>query len=135
MTARHPAAAIVAALLVTVAAAGASAQQPPAEPAVAEAQEHFAAGQKAYENKQFEQALAEFRASYKAVASPNSHLYIARCLRDLNRVGEAYDEYTQVILESADKLGTEKKYAATQKAASEERAALPSRAAPAASAT
>src|SRR3954447_22682897 len=119
------AAAVATAFFMTVTPTASWAQKPAANPAVAEAQEHFLAGQKAYEAKQYELALAEFRASYKAVASPNSRLYIARCLRWLDRLTEAYDEYTQVILESADRLGSEKKYEATQKAASEERAALP----------
>lgn len=97
---------------------------PPAEPSMTQATERFFAGQKLYGDKKFEEALAEFRASYAAVPSPNSRLYIARCLRRLGRNAAAYDEYGQVILEAADKAATDKKYAATQQAAVEERAEI-----------
>lgn len=97
--------------------------QPAADP-MAEATKRFFAGQKLYNEKKYEEALAEFRASYAAVPSPNSRLYIARCLRKLGRIGAAYEEYGQVILEAADRVAQDKKYAATQQAASEERAEI-----------
>jgi hypothetical protein len=55
----------------------------PADAATKEATDRFFAGQKLYEAANYEEALAELRASYAAVKSPNSHLYIARCLRNL----------------------------------------------------
>ena len=95
-----------------------------ADPAVTRATDHFFAGQKLYGEGSYEQALAAFRASYAASPSPNSRLYIARCMRQLGRSAAAYDEYALVIVEAADRATSEAKYAATQKAAAEERAAL-----------
>src|SRR5262249_7749069 len=83
--------------------------------------EHFAAGQRLYNESKIHEALAEFRASYERVKSPNSHLYIARIMRELGQFGAAYDEYSLVIMESSGKGA---KYAATKKAATEEQAAL-----------
>ena len=99
----------------------------PATEAMTQATDRFFAGQKLYNDKKFEEALVEFRASYTAVPSPNSRLYIARCLRKLGRNGAAYDEYGQVILEAADRAAEDKKYAATQQAAAEERAEIKDR--------
>jgi hypothetical protein len=97
---------------------------PAADPTVTQATDRFFAGQKLYSEANYEQALVEFRASYAAAPSPNSRLYVARCLRQLGRNAAAYDEYAQVIVEAADRSTSETKYAATQKAAAEERAAL-----------
>src|SRR4051812_6196966 len=117
MGGQRMAAALAGALLVTLCPASGRAQKPPA---TAEAETQFFAGQKLYTDKGYEQALVAFRASYAAVPSPNSHLYIARCLREMGRVAAAYDEYSKVILESADRVGSDQKYEATQKAASAE---------------
>jgi hypothetical protein len=105
--------------------AGQGKAPPPSGPAAAEAERHFTAGQKLYEDKSYERALVELRASYGFVSSPNSRLYIARALRDLGRSAEAYDEYGQVIVDAALRLDT--RYDATRKAAAEERAALKDR--------
>jgi hypothetical protein len=88
------------------------------------AQARFFAGQKLYGQQRFAEALHEFHASYALVQSPNSHLYIGRCLRELGDVADAYDELTEVILEAADRTGPSSRYANTLRAASEERAAL-----------
>jgi hypothetical protein len=98
--------------------------KPPAESAATVAESRFFAGQKLYTDKSYEKALEEFRASYQAVPSPNSRLYIARCLRQLGRMGAAYEEFSRVILEAADRMVADPKYEATQKAASAERAML-----------
>lgn len=127
MLGRYRWAALAGAMLVGLPLSSAFAQgaQPaPAADSVKQATERFFAGQKLYNGKKFEEALAEFRASYAAVPSPNSRLYIARCLRKLGRNGVAYEEYGQVILEAADRVAEDKKYAATQQAATEERAEI-----------
>lgn len=83
------------------------------------AQQMFEAGSNLYDAKKYEEALTAFRASYQVVASPNSHLMIARCLRDLGRAVEAYREYTAVAAEARAKGG---RYESTARAAEEERA-------------
>jgi hypothetical protein len=116
----------VVALFIALSPATGSSQPkaPAADPAVTQATDRFFAGQKLYGEGNYEQALAEFRASYAAAPSPNSRLYVARCLRQLGRNAAAYDEYAAVIVEAADRATSDTKYAATQKAAAEERAAL-----------
>ncbi len=126
-----------AALAIAVAPRGARAQQPPQPPSEAgrravpaegapeaDAEARFFEGQRLYEAGDYVGALEPLRASYALVKSPNSHLYVARCLRGLGRLVEAYDEYGAVVLEAGERAGDAAKYAATQRAASEERAAL-----------
>jgi hypothetical protein len=82
------------------------------------AQKTFEAGSKLYDTKHYGEALAAFRASYQIVASPNSRLMIARCLRDLGKNAEAYREYDAVAAEAA--RGGER-YKSSAEAATEER--------------
>ena len=67
---------------------------------VAAAKAHFDKGKTLYNAKNFADALVEFRASYTTVKSPNSHFFIANCLRDLGRLAEAYVEYDRVAAEA-----------------------------------
>jgi tetratricopeptide (TPR) repeat protein len=132
MRARRAATGLAGALFVTVGSAPGRAQQPrsdappaSAQPgAASEAEARFLAGQKLYEDKQYGKALVELRASHAGTPSPNSRLYIARCLRGAGKTAEAVGEYTQVILEAAERLGADARYEATLRAAATERAAL-----------
>lgn len=67
---------------------------------VAAAKARFGKGKTLYNAKNFADALVEFRASYSMVKSPNSHFFIANCLRDLGRLSEAYMEYDRVAVEA-----------------------------------
>lgn len=83
----------------------ANAQPPAAEagpsPAdVAEAKARFEKGSNLFKSDKFAEALEEFRASYTRVNSPNSHLYVARCLAKLGKLVEAYLEYEKVTAEA-----------------------------------
>jgi hypothetical protein len=89
----------------------------------ADAQKSYAEGKQAFDDKQFEAALAKFRASYDIVASPNSHLMVARSLGELGRLGEAYDEY-QGTVDEAMEANDPEKYGKTLESAKEERLAL-----------
>lgn len=93
----------------------------PAPEAVQKAQDLFSKGLSAFEAKQFNQAIGEFRASYAAVPSPNSRLYIARTLRELGEVRDAYLEFDATIEEAAARAATEERYAKTQEQATVER--------------
>src|SRR5262245_53459073 len=68
-----------------------------------EAQKAFDTGGRHFDAKRYEEALATFRASHATVASPNTRLMIARCLRELGRDVEAYDEFSAVVAEAAEK--------------------------------
>lgn len=67
---------------------------------VATAKAKFDKGKTLFAAKNFADALVEFRASYSIVKSPNSHFFIANCLRDLGRLSEAYVEYNRVADEA-----------------------------------
>jgi hypothetical protein len=54
-----------------------------------------------YKAKKYSAALEEFRASYALVPSPNSHLYIARCLSFSGDTREAWIELDRTAAEAA----------------------------------
>lgn len=88
---------------------------------VATAKAKFDKGKTLFAAKNFADALVEFRASYSIVKSPNSHFFIANCLRDLGRLSEAYVEYNRVA-EEARAAGEQ--YAGAVDAANAERDAI-----------
>src|SRR5262249_40691806 len=83
-------------------AIGAAADGPSPEQK-AGAQKTFDAGSKLYDAHRYEEALAAFRASYQILASPNSHLMVARAMRELGKNVDAYLEYDAVAKEAAAK--------------------------------
>lgn len=86
----------------------------------AAAQKAYVRGADAFKNGRFADALAAFRESYATVASPNSHLMLARSLRDLgDRLG-AYAEYERLVPEAEAAAAREAKYAASAEAAKRE---------------
>jgi hypothetical protein len=89
-----------------------------------QAQAHFQKGRELLDKKQFAEALAEFRASYDVVASPNSHLEYARCLRETGKPVEAYVELGAVAAEAHELAATDKKYDKAADAANAERAEM-----------
>lgn len=97
------------------------------EPSAAEqeqkskAQKAFDDGSKLFDGRKYAQALTAFQASYAAVPSPNSHLMMARCLRELSKPADAYREYLAVAKEARDKGP---RYESTARAADEEREEL-----------
>ncbi len=110
---RLVAAMLVASASVTVGASSAWAGPPPttATPEQsAEATKAYSAGVDHFKAGRLAEALAQFRASYAAVASPNSHLMIARVLRDQGAIVEAYREYRATQREAAALVPAEAKY-------------------------
>lgn len=85
------------------------------------AQELFVKGVGLFEKKKFADALEAFRASYAEVASPNSHLYIARCLAQTGDLKGAWAELGKVIDEAAERAKTEADYEQTRQEATKER--------------
>jgi hypothetical protein len=115
---------ICAALSTSVVPAWAGKPQESAKDERAGARKTFEVGNKLYDSRHYEEALAAFRASYQIVASPNSRLMIARSLRELGRNAEAYREYDAVIAE-ASRGGD--RYRSSGEAATEERGELKSK--------
>jgi hypothetical protein len=89
-----------------------------------EAEKHFKAAAKDFEARKYEPALAEYRASFAVVESPNSQLMIARCLKELKRFDEAYREYEASIALSETAAQKDKKYTEAAKAARDELSAV-----------
>jgi hypothetical protein len=87
------------------------------------AEQTYFEGQRLFLEKRYEAALPLFEESYRLQQSPNSRLYIARCLAELGELLSAYETYREVVV-LVSEVEQPAHYAATQMAASEERAAL-----------
>jgi hypothetical protein len=118
-TVRAAAFAITCSLVPLFGAAPASAQGASVETATDEqkktAEDSFKKGMAAANKGKHEEALAAFRASYDAVASPNSHLMVARTLVKLGRFAEAWNEYEKTQAEA--QAAGDPKYEQTAQAA------------------
>src|SRR5262245_30689725 len=90
------------------------------------ARKYFTTAMDAYNDKRFEEALDGFKKSYEEVASPNSHLMVARALRSMGRMAEAYDEFQSVIAEAEAAAKGDKKYEQSATAARTDLAGLES---------
>jgi hypothetical protein len=88
------------------------------------AQKVYEKGAEDYKAGRLLEALAAFRASFEMVPSPNSHLMIARTLRDSGELIQAYREYDKLVPEAEAALARESKYAKTADIARAERAKL-----------
>lgn len=127
----HAAVAALLAAPVLVAGSPALAQprpspQPVAAPApsasdVARATAFFQKGSELLKQKKYIAALEQFKQSYAAVPSPNSHLYIARCLAAIGEARGAYVEFDRVVEEAGARAAIEPKYAPARDSARVER--------------
>lgn len=89
-----------------------------------QAQSRFLKGRDLYNAKKYEAALAELNASLDIVASPNTRLYVGRCLRELGRTVAAYAELGRAAVEAKELLRDDTRYEKAAQAANDERAAL-----------
>ena len=89
-----------------------------------EAMSHFTSGKRALEEKNWEKATLELRASLDVVNSPNARLELARAIRDSGNAGEAWVEYGRVVDDATKLAAAEPRYTKTAEAATGERAAL-----------
>jgi hypothetical protein len=89
----------------------------------AEAKEKYQQGMRAFEAGKFEEALKGFEQSYDTVASPNSHLMIARTLIRLGQRVAAYRMLDEVVKE-AKAAKDQAKYGKTARAARAEQEQL-----------
>lgn len=116
-------------LVIVVASAGGTRLAHAAPTPEAIALQRFEEGRTAYEAKRYDEALAAFRASLEQQPSPNSRLYIGRCLRELGKTASAFTSLRLAAREAQDRLvaSGEKRYAATRDAANQEAAELEAR--------
>jgi hypothetical protein len=91
------------------------------------AQKVYVQGVDHYKAGRLLEALAAFRASYDMVPSPNSHLMIARSLREKGELVEAYAEFGKVVLEADAAAARDAKYRSASEASRAERAKLRAR--------
>jgi hypothetical protein len=89
-----------------------------------QAQARFLRGKELFDQGSVDAALVEFDASRGIVASPNTRLYRARCLRQLGRIVLAYTELGRTMVEALELQKLEARYARTVEAATAERKEL-----------
>jgi hypothetical protein len=86
-----------------------------------QAQSRFERGKTLFTAKKYDEALVEFRASFDIVASPNTHLFVGRCLRELGRLVEAYVELGRTAIEAKELAAEDSRYARAAESATTER--------------
>jgi hypothetical protein len=89
-----------------------------------QAQAHFLKGKASFDKNDMPAALEEFRASLEIVASPNARLYVARTLREMGRLVEAYAEFGRTAAEAKEKEREDGRYGKAAEAALAERASI-----------
>jgi len=89
-----------------------------------QAQTRFQRGRDLFIARDFAGALVEFRAANQLLASPNTRLYVARCLRETGQVAEALVEFRRAAAEASDRAGSDPRYVSTRDAARTEGGAL-----------
>ena len=89
-----------------------------------QAQSRFIKGRDLYNRKKYDAALVELNASLDIVASPNTRLYIGRCLRDMGRTVAAYVELGRAAVEAKELVHEDARYEQAASAANDERAQL-----------
>jgi hypothetical protein len=89
-----------------------------------QAQSHFLKGKERFDHNDMPAALEEFRASLEIVASPNARLYVARTLREMGRLVEAYAEFGRTAAEAKEHEREDGRYGKAAEAALAERAAI-----------
>jgi hypothetical protein len=89
-----------------------------------QAQALFQRAKKLYDAKNYAESLTQFRAAMDIVASPNARLYVARCLREMGKLVEAYVEFDRTAVEATEHAREDSRYARTGPSARTERDAL-----------
>ncbi len=88
------------------------------------AEKRYLEGVRLFKSGDFGQSAEAFQKSYETVASPNSHMMMARALAQAGRLTEAYEEMALAAAEASELAETVPKYGATAKRAEEERQKL-----------
>jgi hypothetical protein len=103
----------------------AGAAEPESAEAVETARFAFIEGTSHYQARRWAEALRSFEQSLSLVASPNTNLMIARCLRELGRRPEAVSAFSGAAVEARARVARgEAKYGQTAEAADKEGSAV-----------
>jgi hypothetical protein len=113
-------AALSALLSAVILAVAPMAEAEPPAPAV----QRYAVAKKHYDAGAYAEAYEEFRAIAQELGSPNAELYMARCLRALGRLPEAYEAMRVALRDAAAKAVDEPRYAETRDTAAAQLAEL-----------
>ena len=89
-----------------------------------QAQQRFFRGKAFLAMKKYDDAANELRASLEIVASPNTRLLLARCLREQGHLVEAYVEFGRAVVEAKELARADVRYAKAGESAGEDRNAL-----------
>jgi hypothetical protein len=84
----------------------------------------FRRGKELMASGHYDEAAAEFRASHEIVASPNTRLELARCLRLKGRLVAAYAEFGRTMVEAKESISEDQRYQRAYNASADERAQL-----------
>jgi hypothetical protein len=82
---------------------------------------------KLFDAHQYAEAQARFQRALELTGSPNARFYVARCLREMGKLVEAYDEIQLALREARERAATEPKYAETRDLAAAELAYVESK--------
>ena len=88
---------------------------------IEQARTRFLKGKTLFAQKKYDDALAEFRASLEIVESPNTHLYVARTLREKGNLVEAYVEFGRTEVAANELSVEDPRYKKAGEAATQER--------------
>lgn len=87
-----------------------------------QAQALFIKGKHKFDARDYRTALENFRASLEIVQSPNTRLYVARALRELDSLVDAYAEFGRTAAEAKEHEHEDGRYGKAAEAATAERA-------------
>jgi len=87
-------------------------------------EKRFERAQKLHDAGRCKQALPLFEELTAATKSPNARLYVARCLKQVGRIAEAYEQMRATTREARTLAATESRYVATRNAAAAELAII-----------
>ncbi len=87
----------------------------------------FQYGRTYYDQRRWAEALDAFRRSSDVLPSPNTRLYMGRCLRELGRNAEAWSELEDAAHDADERASQDSRYARTAETARQESGALADR--------
>jgi len=93
-------------------------------PARADTATDFKEALELFEKENCNEALPKFESVVAETGSPNARIYVARCLKNMGRLDEAYEQMHQTVADATQRAETEAKYVPTRDSAAAELALL-----------